>query len=317
MNNFKRQLSSIKRQSRIKECFCSSDQCSSSIIKAHSIQNNRILGKIAENGCVIQFKAMEVEGDFSIDSEKIGRKVATISTNFCSSHDTKIFLPIESKNYQRNNKEQEFLFAYRAFAREYHVKCESKNFYESAGQLNSGEYRDYFDLALKGTNNILEQMEKERIQFNNALNHSNFGIIGTYIIEFHGFYEIAASSSFAIEYDLKGNQINNLSDFSKELKITFLTVFPQGNKTFILISFYQKNKKIFSFINNQIMKRSINEQKVIISNLLLNYVENLVLSPRLWNLLIKKQDFIKQMSLRSIKTFENNLSNIQDVNLFV
>lgn len=318
MNDFKRLLSSIKRDSRIKECFCISDQCAAIIKRAHSIQNNRILTRIAENGFVIQLKSLDIEGVFSVDPEEIGRKAATISTNFCDFHDTKIFPPIESNNYQRNNKEQEFLFAYRAFAKEYHVKRESKNFYEIARQLDGGKYRDWFDLALKGTKIALEQMEREKIQFNNALNHSDFGIVGTYIIEFHGFYEIAASSSFAIEYDLNGNQINDLSNFSKELKLTFLTVFPQGNKTFILISFYRKNKKIFSFISNQIMKRSINEQKVIISNLLLAHVENLVLSPRLWSkLLIEKQDSIKQMFLRSADTFENNLSNLQDVNLFV
>jgi len=39
-------------------------------------------------------------------------------------HDTNIFLPIEQRNYTPGEFQQEFLFAYRAYAREYHVKLE-------------------------------------------------------------------------------------------------------------------------------------------------------------------------------------------------
>jgi hypothetical protein len=308
---------SLARESRVKECFCVGDECSSSVIKAHSVQNNRILRQIAEDGHVIQLKPKDTHGNFAIKSEEIGRKVATVSTNFCGFHDTKIFLPIESKGYQKNNKEQEFLFAYRAFAREYHVKREATNLLSNAKKLPKVD-RNYLDLALQGSRLTLQQMEKERIWWNDSLKNLDFDKIGTSTIEFYGHYQIAASSAFAVEYDLQGNQINDFSNPNKDLKFTFLSVFPQGSKTLVLLSFYRKDKKLFSFINSQIKTSSISEQKVIISNLLLSHVENLVLSPRVWNkLLEKQQDFVRQMFLTTVDSFENHLSNLKNINLFI
>jgi hypothetical protein len=317
MNEFKQLMSKLKRESRIKECFCVSDQCSS-IIKTHSIQNNRILKQIAEDGVVIQLQLVDNDAETSIDIEKIGRKVATISTNFCGFHDTKLFLPIESKDYRKNDKEQEFLFAYRAFAREYHAKLEVRNFHENARKMAKGEYKHFFDLALQGTNVALQQLEKEKARLNRSLENSDFGILRTYVIEFHGSYQIAASSLIAIKYDLYGNEINDIFNHQQDLKFTFLSVFPQGKKTFVLLSFYSKDRKALSFINKQIMKRSINEQKVIISNLILYHAENFVFSPRVWRSISQeKQDTIRQVFLRTANSFENRLSNLVDINLFV
>jgi hypothetical protein len=181
MNEFKQSISNLRRESRVKECFCVSDQCSS-IIKAHSIQNNRILKQIAEDGVVIQLQLVDNDGQTSIDIEKIGRKVATISTNFCGFHDTNLFLPIESKDYQKNDKEQEFLFAYRAFAKEYHTKLEIKKGLE---KLAKGDRNHFFELelALKGTNIALQRLEKEKARLNRSLKNSDFGLLGTYVIE--------------------------------------------------------------------------------------------------------------------------------------
>ena len=317
MDNFKQLFSSLVRESRVKECFCVGTECSSSVIKAHSVQNNRILRQIAEGGYVIQLKPEDVHGKFSIKSKEIGKKVATVSTNFCGFHDTKIFLPIESKDYQRNNREQEFLFAYRAFAREYHVKREATNLLSNAKKLAKVD-QSYLDLSLMGANLTLKQMENEKIWLNDALRKLDFNKIGTCTIEFHGYYQVAASSAFAVEYDLRGNRINDFSNPDQDLKFIFLSIFPQGRRTFVLLSFYNKDKKLFSFINNQIKKRSISEQKVIVSNLLLSHVENLVLSPKLWNkLLAEQQDVVKQMFLKTVDSFENHLSNLSDINLFI
>ena len=44
----------IKNEARIKRCLHpKQDECQGKIIKAHAIQNNRILNKLAENGMVV------------------------------------------------------------------------------------------------------------------------------------------------------------------------------------------------------------------------------------------------------------------------
>jgi len=317
VENFSQVFSSLARESRVKECFCANDKCSSSIKKAHSVQNNRILRQIADNGYVIQLQHEITNDSFVIQPKLVGRKKATVSTNFCDFHDTKIFLPIESRDYKKNNKEQEFLFAYRAFAREYHVKHEATNLLRNAKKIPNIN-RDYLESSLQGSQLTLKQMAREKSWWNHSLEKQDFDAIGTFIIEFHGKYELAVSSAFAIEYDLQGNKINDFSNLYQDLKFCFLTVFPQGNKTFILISFYQQDKRLFSFINNQIKKRSVAEQKYIVSNLILSHVENLVLSPRTWSSFTKeKQDFVEEFFSATVNSFDNNLLNLKDINLFV
>jgi hypothetical protein len=139
------------------------------------------------------------------------------------------------------------------------------------------------------------------------------------VIEFHGFYQIAVSSLIAIQYDLYDNEINGFSNhLEQDLKFIFLSIFPQKNKTFILLSFYRKDRKALSFINKQIIKKSINEQKIIISNLILYYVENFVISPRVWRSISQeKQDTLKQVFFKTITSLEIRLSSLVDINLFI
>ena len=314
--DFKRYFSKLKRESRVKECFFANDECTS-IIKAHSIQNNRILKVISEEGHVIQLNASSSDEDFLIESKDVGRKIATVSTNFCGFHDSKLFSPIELKEFKKGDKEQEFIYAYRAFSREYHAKREIKNVLENIRKA-SGVDRFSVDLSLKGNQIALEQLEREKTYLNNALIGERFDVISTQVLELHGEYHIASSSACVIEYDLLGNQLNDLSDLKRDLKHIFLTVFPQNGKTFILFSFYKKYKKHFSFIRKQIMTKSLREQKTIITNLLISHVENLVISPRIWSSLLEcDRGVIKNILEESVKASKQRLSDVQNINIFI
>ncbi|WP_052350691.1 hypothetical protein [Paenibacillus gorillae] len=117
----KESYNKIRNQSLWKGCFHSDSNCSSEIVKAHSIQNNRILNRISQDGLVLQFN-VEFEDSLVSEMKKEGRKKATTFTGFCGYHDAKLFSPIENFDYQIGNKEQEIIFAYRALAKEFHAK---------------------------------------------------------------------------------------------------------------------------------------------------------------------------------------------------
>lgn len=317
MSQFQDFMNKIKRRSRIKKCFIDDDSCSSRIIRAHSIQNNRILSKIAENGHVIQIKSSNLDFSFSVDSVEVGRKIATIATNFCEFHDASVFTEIELKNYKKYNDQQEFLYAYRAFAKEYHAKHEAKNMFREALDHQNIKNNEIIKQMIQGNMIALNQMESERKIINNALKKSNFKYFDTYILEFRGTHGLAVSSVFDMEYDFKGNQINNLLDFEKKTKLIFLTVFPQGQKTFVLFSFYRKYRKIFSSVWQQISSQDTQQRQIMISNLILAYVENFVLSPSLWkNLSSEEKHTIKGFFMESLEPFQKHLSEIKMINLF-
>ena len=125
-----KKVSKLYRNCKFKECvFPDQSHCSEKVIKAHSIQKNKILNRIAENGMLISSGIGKTL--FTKEFEKIGISSASTFFGFCNYHDTIIFSEIENKDYV-GNIEQNFLHAYRACALEYVRKKESCCIYEKA-----------------------------------------------------------------------------------------------------------------------------------------------------------------------------------------
>jgi len=112
-----KEFSKLYRECKFKKCvFPDQSQCSEKVIKAHSIQKNKILKHIAENGMLISSGIESIL--FTKEFKKIGVSSASTFFGFCNYHDTILFSEIENKDYV-GNIEQKFLHAYRACALEY------------------------------------------------------------------------------------------------------------------------------------------------------------------------------------------------------
>lgn len=314
---FQHLLGQLRREARTKSCFAADMNCSGNIVKAHSIQNNRILTRIADNGEVIQLKDDISEEGFGIAPRLVGRRVASVATNFCGMHDTDIFLPIEHRDFTPGNLEQEFLFAYRAFAREYHAKLEQTLMFKAAlKKFDAPETKDMFNKALISSEATRREMEANRIMLNQARLSSDFKHIHTYRAEFRLPCPIAVSSCFALEHDLNGNVVNCLGDLKTPLRYLTLTIFPQESKTHVLMSCLRRDRKQYTFIPKQILSRTKAHQKVIISNMVLAYVENLFISPVWWGGKPKAtQEAISRIFFETIASDKKIFENISDLNL--
>lgn len=119
----------VKKERYIKQCLHpNQNECSGGIIKAHAIQNNRILCRVAENGHVIT-----LDGTSNLifqDAQTKGRKIATVFSGFCSYHDKVLFQDIEDCDFTATEK-QIFLLTYRTMSWHFHKKQEQ----EKATQL--------------------------------------------------------------------------------------------------------------------------------------------------------------------------------------
>jgi len=121
----KTSMENIKNEARMKRClYPNQNECSSKIVKAHAIQNNRILNKITENGMVITLDGT-LHNIFQTSYTK-GWGIATTFTGFCSNHDKTLFQDIEDKEFM-GSKKQIFLLTYRTKAWHYHKKQEQSN----------------------------------------------------------------------------------------------------------------------------------------------------------------------------------------------
>lgn len=131
-------------------------------------------------------------------------------------------------------------------------------------------------------------LEDERTRMNLNLDRKRFSKIKTRVIEMPGEHGLAASSLFLLEQDSFRNMINDLASY-REVKPTFLTVIPQVNSTFVLVANHRRDDVFFEFLDEQLIEQSTDKQKVIISNMLAQYVENVFFSPAKWEQVSRRQ----------------------------
>lgn len=318
--------SQLKKENIHDKCFYKN--CSSSTITAHSIQNNKILDKISRNGKVKKFDFGPTEDGIKAKVVEEGRGKASTFTGFCNYHDTEIFKPIELYNYEKGNREQEYLFAYRALAKEYHAKKSLLNIFEDFLSLSNKKYlklRDYcglsnkikkekidlmFKMQLEGTKDSLELLDGYKKAMNINLNRERYYKIESQTIEFEKEYHIAVSSMFFIEYDMNGKQINDIDKY-QNMNPTFLTIIPQNGKTYVIISYFKTDRSYLSFIESQITEKSKEYQKTILSNMIAIYAENVFLSPTKWENLSKEErnNYLELFSDTIINRDDNLLVN--------
>jgi hypothetical protein len=338
---FLRGFTQLRRNLYHKECFHKDGNCSPTLVNAHSIQNNRILKSISRNGFVMYFSfSLKDISRTLYELKEVGRKKATTFSGFCKYHDQEIFKPIELQDYKKGNAEQEFLFAYRALAREYHAKKTAKNIsakiyelfnkkdlngiqeiFPSFHNQKDNYYEEEAELQgayLKGINESITRMDRYRGAMNINLEKKRFHKIQTDVIELPEEYKVGVSSMFCIEKDLEGRTVNDFKNPYFPLAPLFLTAFPQNGKTFILFSYFKKNKDTYSFIREQVSAESVSRQKTIVSNIIVIHAENFAVSPESWDKLPpeKQEIFLKYFQETPFEVPEKLLA-FPEIDIFV
>jgi len=114
------------KNGRFDRCLEPTMVCEQRAIRAHSIQNRHTLELLQAAGHVVALRP-RATGDQppTIDFELIGRNNASTFAGFCGEHDRFIFAPIDTKPLDIGDREQLFLFAYRAVTFELHAIMES------------------------------------------------------------------------------------------------------------------------------------------------------------------------------------------------
>lgn len=280
-----------KSQSEIKHCYY--PNCKQKPIQSHSISKKRILEKISDDGIVLMPDVSTLLSTGKLVEIGVGQ--ASTLKCFCHEHDQKIFAPIDDKDYTIGNKEQEFLFAFRAASREFLTKeaaVQSNLNWKNSPyiSMNETEVLDEFNIGQQLS--IKDQSKTQKI-FIDTYEKQKFNILRTVCVTIDGAYPIAASASFNLETDIEGNVINNVlgPDYNTQMMPCFLTLFPQDHKTFCLISYFSRNRKAYAFLND-INDKNHQEKCIIISNLLVSYVENFAINPTYWQSFPDKNKFL-------------------------
>jgi hypothetical protein len=107
------------------KCLAPSMDCDEEPIRAHSIQNARVLDLIQTDGHVLVPRYKLVNGDPKMEFAKVGRNEASTFTGLCSKHDTELFKAIDTEPLDVDNCEHLRQLAYRSVMREMHTELEN------------------------------------------------------------------------------------------------------------------------------------------------------------------------------------------------
>lgn len=275
LNEYKR----LRKESRIKECIHpNKHECSEKIISAHSIQNNKILKTISDNGKVYM-PCPKNDCIFPIQKE-YGRKEATVFTGFCGYHDKTVFQPIEDKSFI-GSAEQVFLYIYRAFAIEYHKKKEAVRMQ----QLQNGKYplNEFLNELANSFMMAVDDFEEEKMIFDKALINHDYSVLTSIIWVFNGFSNFAASGCEGPDLDFEGNRIQNLADTETPIRHIYISAFPEENKTYVIIAWLKQYDNIFKSIQSKLLSLTEEEKRNYVNTTLPFISENIAIKPSSWD----------------------------------
>lgn len=268
--------------SEFNKCLERSMECGNKAIRAHSVQNSNVLDLLCEDGHVIQIK-LKVAGDDAPEPEfkYIGRNRATTFTGLCSEHDSDIFREIDTVEIDVSNSRQLYLLAYRSILRELHATMH-------AARMIQGAYQQRVEMGLdpKGQPSVagLEavfQMMKSWRTYRYRCKYDQLDEAGSYENIVHFTKELKTS-----EATLAASVLFGIGKYTNEEDLVgvALNIVPLNeNKTVVIFSYLKEHEPEVKNAFPVLYEAEGYYFGYFVSKLLLEYGENLVLSPRYYN----------------------------------
>ncbi|MBN1067588.1 hypothetical protein DVW02_06230 [Clostridium botulinum] len=257
----------------------------------------------------MEFEGEVVQPIIKYEVERKGKNEATIFTGFCKYHDSSVFSPIEDFDYNEE-AQQDFLFAYRAFAEQYHEKLRAINEYKNIFKNDPGLYKNIkFILDYRYIQIDDGYMSRLKEKFDQAIINEDYNILETVRIRLPKAYDFAVTAMIAPEIDLEGNTLNDKYLLEENVcKSLYLTIFPTNVETVILVSWLKEDSDHFKHYKNQILGLSRRKLKCYLNNLIPAYTPNIVLGPRLWE---KQSESGKNKFLKSFEIIGEEIENFK------
>jgi hypothetical protein len=297
------------------KCLWPKSNCTEDCIKAHSIQNGQILDQLASKNHVVMAVAKQnLNTGPEIEFKQVGRNEATTFTGLCQKHDSELFRPIDINEFDVSNPQQKFLIAYRSVLRELHTRIEAaidlQTRYQKSVELGKCDPNN-LDISKLVTNTLANACDfyKYKQVYDKIYNSNSFTKIEHECIRIERNCPLAVSSLF--------DPIKSISGQKRlEPKFIVLNVFPQKRDTIILLSYLRDHQQALKPHANKIITATGEDQLYLLSETILRYCENFVISPQHFNLFPQQKiDAIKNFFLGTFTQIDLD-HNDQNLMLF-
>ena len=194
--------------------------CSANIAKAHTVPKAS-LRQIATEGQVLPFlptPANIAKYGSSLHPQRRGVRQASTFTGFCAKHDDAIFAPLEKVPFA-GTREQCFLLAYRALARELYLKKGILRFWDKRSRKLSEELGIPKELVLapvaeflKGTVKGKNDMESHKLEYDHALLVQRCDTVKASVVELSKPPPVMCSGGIFPEHTFSGERLQVLGN---------------------------------------------------------------------------------------------------------
>jgi len=260
--------------SRYKCCLWPGAGCTRPSIRAHSIQNQRVLDVLSDDGHVIMPKltAGVVRPPRTV-FRKVGRHDATTFTGLCASHDQVLFRPVDAGPLDPSNSEHLFLLAYRAVLQEAHATRKAAV--------------DTQTVFLQGAEKGLyprDEPTKAGLEATEAVGRAylrrEWGWMDHTILRIDAPPSLAANAM--ISTDLSSATFDSAA-------YVFLNVCPVEDQTIAIFSYVAADRGAAEAAFGDIWAASGHYQKYLLSKLILRRCSNFVIAPKVFDTLSNEQ----------------------------
>lgn len=296
-------------------------RCQGDIKEAHALQNHKIISLLAssDNHVMMQDHTKQpiiVNDDplnpvVIVPFSKVSGNKATTQSCFCDLHDTELFKPIEAgaPDFDPDNEEMRFVYAYKAFVFEYAKQLQLmsilKETFAERPQVSliPEMVKEYRIQCIR-----MEEFEPVKNHFDSEIMSGTHNGIETCVVKIPYQIGFANYAYIAPDFDLNGERIETIDECRKMHRLA-ITVLPESNQSYILLSCLSSEEIIYHDFFDQIQESDISKVLFYFNFLLPLFSENLVISEKLWDNHSEKGQFGLVHMANLIGTDQFNLSH--------
>lgn len=262
---------------RLGRCLAPGMKCDGRAIRAHSIQNSRVLDLLAVGGHVVRPKLRVNAQGPSVEFAKVGKNSATTFTGLCADHDATLFRALDAQVFNSKSEEHLFLLAYRSVTREVHTCMEGairvQSSYRKLVERGIEDAKRITQASIMATGQLMKAYETYQYRatyFDEPLLATTYDTIQHDVIEFECRPVLAVASLFSFPIIHRHN----------DLVRCVLNVFPTSRaRTVVVFSYAKDDAALARGALAPLFAASGDYQKYELSKLVIERVENFVVSP--------------------------------------
>jgi hypothetical protein len=262
------------------KCMYENFSCGNDAVRAHSIQNSKVLDQLQDKNHVIMPQPkLSSNKEPVIEFTLVGRNNASTFTGLCAEHDAKLFKLADTEPLDVTNKKQLDQLAYRAVMRELHTCLEAGYRFQLAHKENvktgttKADEPDAEGAAAVAFWERAWRVFRYRGRFDEAFSKGEAPALEHHIIELtQQTPTIAVSSLFSVAHDKSGDIVGPT-----------LNVVPvEATRTVSIISYPKEQTQAVKEGLPKLFESNANKRAEL-SKVILQRVENFTLSPKFYN----------------------------------